>query len=58
MKRSDARARVSDAVAQASEDPAVTTAAAGRWPTIPIVFRETRKLAQEWTYRYLAAAHH
>jgi hypothetical protein len=29
-----------------------------RWPTIPIVFCETRKLAQEWTYRYLAAAHH
>ena len=28
-----------------------------RWPTIPIVFCETRKLAQEWTYRYLAAAH-
>ncbi|HEX6048318.1 MAG TPA: histone-like nucleoid-structuring protein Lsr2 [Gemmatimonadaceae bacterium] len=28
-----------------------------RWPTIPIVFCETRKLAQEWTYRYLAAAY-
>jgi hypothetical protein len=28
-----------------------------RWPTIPIVFCETRALAQEWTYRYLAAAH-
>ena len=28
-----------------------------RWPTIPIVFCETRKLAEEWTYRYLAAAH-
>jgi hypothetical protein len=28
-----------------------------RWPNIPIVFCETRKLAQEWTYRYLAAAH-
>ncbi|MDQ6617876.1 MAG: hypothetical protein M3083_24805 [Actinomycetota bacterium] len=27
-----------------------------RWPTIPIVFCETRKLAEEWTYRYLAAA--
>jgi hypothetical protein len=27
-----------------------------RWPTIPIVFSETRKLAEEWTYRYLAAA--
>jgi hypothetical protein len=28
-----------------------------RWPTVPIVFGETRQLAQEWTYRYLAAAH-
>jgi ERCC4-type nuclease len=28
-----------------------------RWPTIPIVFCETRSLAEEWTYRYLAAAH-
>jgi len=28
-----------------------------RWPTIPIVFCENRKLAEEWTYRYLAAAH-
>lgn len=28
-----------------------------RWPTVPIVFTETRQLAQEWTYRYLAAAH-
>jgi hypothetical protein len=28
-----------------------------RWPTIPIVFCETRKLAEEWTYRYLAASH-
>ena len=27
-----------------------------RWPTIPIVFCETRTLAEEWTYRYLAAA--
>ncbi len=27
-----------------------------RWPTVPIVFCETRKLAEEWTYRYLAAA--
>ena len=27
-----------------------------RWPTIPILFWETRKLAEEWTYRYLAAA--
>ena len=28
-----------------------------RWPTIPIMFCESRKLAEEWTYRYLAAAH-
>lgn len=28
-----------------------------RWPTVPIVFCETRSLAEEWTYRYLAAAH-
>ena len=27
------------------------------FPTVPIVFRQTRKLAQEYTYRYLAAAH-
>ncbi len=27
-----------------------------RWPTIPLVFCETRSLAEEWTYRYLAAA--
>ena len=27
-----------------------------RWPNVPIVFAETRKLATEWTYRYLAAA--
>ena len=27
-----------------------------RWPHVPIVFCETRKLAQEWTYRFLAAA--
>ena len=27
-----------------------------RYPGVPIVFCETRKLAQEWTYRYLAAA--
>lgn len=26
------------------------------WPTVPIVFCETRKLAQEWTYRFLGAA--
>lgn len=28
-----------------------------RWPGVPIVFTETRQLAEEWTYRYLAAAH-
>ena len=27
-----------------------------RWPTVPIVFLENRQLAEEWTYRYLAAA--
>ena len=27
-----------------------------RYPAIPIVFCETRRLAEEWTYRYLAAA--
>ena len=27
-----------------------------RWPTVSIVFCETRQLAEEWTYRYLAAA--
>ena len=27
-----------------------------RWPAVPIVFCDTRKLAQEWTYRFLAAA--
>ena len=25
------------------------------WPSVPIVFGETRTLAEEWTYRYLAA---
>jgi hypothetical protein len=28
-----------------------------RRPNVPIVFCETRPLAEEWTYRYLAAAH-
>jgi hypothetical protein len=27
-----------------------------RWPSVPIVFCETRLLAEQWTYRYLAAA--
>jgi ERCC4-type nuclease len=28
-----------------------------RWPEVPVVFCETRSLAEEWTYRYLAAAY-
>lgn len=28
-----------------------------RYPNVPIVFCETRALAEEWTYRFLAAAH-
>jgi ERCC4 domain len=28
-----------------------------RWPSVPVTFAETRQLAEEWTYRYLAAAH-
>jgi hypothetical protein len=28
-----------------------------RWPAVPIMFAETRQLAEEWTSRYLAAAH-
>lgn len=27
-----------------------------RFPQVPIIFAETRPLAQEWTYRFLAAA--
>jgi hypothetical protein len=27
-----------------------------RWPNVPIVFAENRSLAEEWTYRYLAAS--
>jgi ERCC4 domain len=30
--------------------------AAARFPGVPIVFAETRPLAQEWTYRFLGAA--
>jgi ERCC4 domain len=30
--------------------------AQARFPTVPIVFAETRALAQEWTYRFLGAA--
>ncbi|OYO21877.1 hypothetical protein CGZ93_07990 [Enemella dayhoffiae] len=29
-----------------------------RFPSVPIIFAETRQLAQEWTYRFLAAAVH
>lgn len=28
-----------------------------RYPNVPIVFCETRSLTEEWTYRFLAAAH-
>ena len=28
-----------------------------RWPNVAILFCETRPLAEEWTYRFLAAAH-
>jgi hypothetical protein len=28
-----------------------------RYPSVPIVHCDSRKLAEEWTYRYLAAAH-
>jgi hypothetical protein len=28
-----------------------------RWPNVPIVFCEARPLAEEWAYRFLAAAH-
>lgn len=28
-----------------------------RWPGVPIVFAESRSLAEEWVYRYLAAVH-
>ncbi|WP_347353790.1 ERCC4 domain-containing protein [Intrasporangium sp.] len=41
-------AAVADAVAECQ----------ARYPTVPIVFAETRALAQEWTYRFLAAAAH
>ncbi len=31
-----------------------------RYPSVPIVFAESRQLAEEWTYRFLGAAleHH
>jgi len=27
-----------------------------RFPNVPVVFAETRKLGEEWTYRFLTAA--
>jgi hypothetical protein len=27
-----------------------------RFPSVPIIFAETRPLAQEWTYRFFGAA--
>jgi hypothetical protein len=27
-----------------------------RWPSVPVVFCDTRPLAEEWTYRFLGAA--
>lgn len=39
-------ALVADAIAEAQV----------RWPSVPIVFAETRALAEEWTYRWLGAA--
>lgn len=39
---------VADAIAEAQ----------ARFPTVPIIFAETRQLAQEWTYRFLAASLH
>jgi hypothetical protein len=40
--------------------PSVVAEALGeaqaRFPAVPIIFAETRPLAQEWTYRFLGAA--
>jgi hypothetical protein len=36
--------------------PGMVAAAQVRYPTVPIVFCETRQLAQEWAYRFLGAA--
>lgn len=42
--------------------PAVIADALGeaqaRFPSVPVIFAETRQLAQEWTYRFLAASLH
>lgn len=53
--------RYSQAFAQRHVRPAVVADGLAelqvRWPNVPVVFTETRALAEEWTYRYLAAAH-
>jgi ERCC4 domain len=53
--------RYSQVFAQSQVRPSVIADALAelqvRWPTVAIVFADNRKLAQEWTYRYLAAAH-
>ena len=53
-------ARYSDLFKQTHVRPLTVTTqvaeAAVRYPATPIVFAETRKLAQEWTYRFFGAA--
>jgi hypothetical protein len=34
----------------------LTARLSARYPTVPIIFAENRKLAEEWTYRFLVAA--
>ncbi len=41
----------------ASSSTTTGPAASSRWPNVPIVFCEARALAEEWIYRFLAAAH-
>ncbi len=41
-----AEGRVADALAEAQ----------ARFPSVPVMFAETRPLAQEWAYRFLGAA--
>jgi hypothetical protein len=52
--------RYSQVFAQTQVRPAVVADGLAelqvRWPSVPLVFCETRALAEEWTYRYLAAA--
>ena len=52
--------RYSQVFAQTLVRPAVSADGVAelqvRYPNVPIVFCDTRKLAEEWTYRYLAAA--